>query len=68
MAFTRFALHGVKESFTSERFGPTLYSFDRQASAVFFYKHLKYWKDNDKDGSFDDKLTVEMYCCKALQE
>jgi hypothetical protein len=35
-ALIRVALHGVQESFTSERFGQTLYSFIRLASAVSF--------------------------------
>jgi hypothetical protein len=35
-ALIKVALHGAQESFTSERFGQTLYSFIRLASAVSF--------------------------------
>lgn len=54
-----------RSQFTSERFGPTLYSSIRQASAVSFASILE--KDSDGDESLIKKLTNEMYSCKAFQ-
>jgi hypothetical protein len=53
-----------RSQFTSERFGPTLYSSIRQASAVSFASILE--KDSDGDESLIKKLTNEMYSCKAF--